>query len=311
MMFLFADGMVVPQTMASVVAGLAAAVFVWWLIGVLRSEDIEQGIEWRYDVSRINELRRLSVFYRVFQPAIGLFARLNRAAFREGLPEIQREIQAAGLPRFWLAEEYLARCQLIAIFCTPAFAYLCRGMGVAGVMTTGVMVVAAAWWLRRRLARRAKYRLRQIILRMPFLLDHLTLLMEAGATFLDALKQAVDEFEGHAVAEEFGRVLADINMGKTRVEAFQALRDRLADDEISSIIGFVLQGEKLGTPLAGIFRTQANVLRVKRSQRAETIAGEAGVNMLLPAVLVMVSTALVIIGPIVLYYLKFDLSLEG
>ena len=51
------------------------------------------------------------------------------------------------------------------------------------------------------------------------------------------------------------------------------------------------------------------MLRLKRSQRAETIAGEAGVNMLLPAVMVMAATVLVIIGPFLLNYLYFGLSL--
>jgi len=87
------------------------------------------------------------------------------------------------------------------------------------------------------------------------------------------------------------------------------MRARLSDDEITSIIGSILQGEMLGTPLANIFRTQADVLRVKRSQRAETIAGEAGVNMLLPAVLIMVATVLIILGPFLLNYLYFGLSL--
>ena len=166
-----------------------------------------------------------------------------------------------------------------------------------------------AWWLRHRLAVRAASRLRLIKRRMPFLLDLLTLLMEAGSSFLNALAQAVEEFRGHPVAEEFGRVLADMNLGKTRFEAFQAMRDRLADDEITSIIGSILQGETLGTPLARIFRTQADVLRIKRTQRAELLAGEAGVNMLLPGVLIMAATVLIIIGPFLLNYLKFGLSM--
>jgi tight adherence protein C len=144
---------------------------------------------------------------------------------------------------------------------------------------------------------------------MPFLLDLLTLLMEAGSTFLGAMRQAVQEFEGHPVAQEFGRVLADMSLGKTRSEAFASMRNRLADDEIASVIGSILQGENLGTPLAGVFRTQADVLRVKRTQRAELIAGEAGVNMLLPAVMVMVATVLIILGPFFLNYLYFGLSL--
>jgi tight adherence protein C len=51
------------------------------------------------------------------------------------------------------------------------------------------------------------------------------------------------------------------------------------------------------------------VLRVKRSQRAETIAGEAGVQMLLPAVLVMAAAILVILGPFALNYLSFGFNL--
>ena len=170
-------------------------------------------------------------------------------------------------------------------------------------------VMATAWLLRLRLAGRAKRRLYLIKRRMPFLLDLLTLLMEAGSTFLNAMAQAVDEFRGHPVAEEFGRVLSDMNMGKTRVEAFEAMRDRLADDEITSIIGAILQGEYLGTPLGKIFRTQADVLRLKRTQRAEVVAGEAGVNMLLPGILIMVATVLIIIGPFMLNYLRFGMTM--
>jgi tight adherence protein C len=118
------------------------------------------------------------------------------------------------------------------------------------------------------------------------------------------MAQAVREFEGHPVSVEFGRVLSDMSLGKTRTEAFRAMQNRLNDDEVTSIIGSILQGEDLGTPLAQIFRTQADVLRLKRTQRAETMAAEAGVNMLLPGILIMASTVLIILGPFVLSFLR-------
>jgi tight adherence protein C len=295
---------------ASVLMGLMTGVVGWVVVRVLQSGDLEQGAEWRYDISRINELRRMDSFYRLFQPVIVMFGWLNRRAFRESLPAIRREIQAAGLPRFWLPEEYLGRAQLVALFTTPAWVYIMVSLFESyGLVMAILAVMLTAWFLRRRLAARAAYRLRQIKRRMPFLLDLLTLLMEAGSTFLNALKQAVEEFQGHPVSEEFGRVLTDMSLGKTRMEAFQALRDRLADDEIGSIVGSILQGEHLGTPLAQIFRTQADVLRMKRTQRAETVAAEAGVNMLLPAVLIMAATVLIILGPFLLNYLKVGLLL--
>jgi tight adherence protein C len=294
------------QFAACVTIGLAVAVVAWWVVRVLRSDDLAQGAEWRYDVSRINELRRADPFYRLFQPVLQLFARGNRAVFGENLPEVYRQIQMAGLPRFWLPEEYLGKLELIALLATPLFVYLFFSFfGPPGLVLAALAVPVTAWALRHRLAVRAAARLRNIKRRMPFLLDLLTLLMEAGATFLNALRQAVDEFRGHPVADEFGRVLADMNMGKTRAEAFQAMRDRLADDEVTSIIGAILQGEQLGTPLAKIFRSQADVLRLKRTQRAELVAGEAGVNMLLPGILVMAATVIIILGPFLLNYLNF------
>lgn len=292
------------------VMGAAVGVFVAWLYQVLRAEDLPQDKEWRYDVTRINELRRIDVFYRVFQPLIQLLAAFNRAAFPDALPEIHREIQAAGLPRFWLPEEYLARAELFALGLSPLYGYFfSNALGLAGLLVAAGLTILTAYFLRRRLAAQAQWRLTLIKRRMPFLLDLLTLLMEAGSSFLNALAQAVKEFHGHPVAEEFGRVLADMHMGKTRYEAFSAMRDRLSDDEITSIIGAILQGEELGTPLAHIFRTQADLLRLKRTQRAETIAGEAGVNMLLPGVLIMIATVLIIVGPFLMNYLQFGLSM--
>ncbi|NMC20233.1 MAG: type II secretion system F family protein [Thermogutta sp.] len=298
---------------------LAAACLMWgtaaffitrWLWLVLQTEDLPQGAEWRYDISRINELRRSDWFYRSFQPVLQILGRFNRGAFREALPEIQRHIHAAGLSRFWLAEEYLGKLEMIGFFLLPLYTYFfVRAVGLGGLLVAFATSLLTVWFLRLRLASRAARRLRDIKRRLPFLLDLLTLLMEAGSTFLNALAQAVEEYRGHPVSEEFGRVLADMQLGKTRYEAFAAMKDRLADDEITSIIGSILQGETLGTPLASIFRTQADVLRIKRSQRAETVAGEAGVNMLLPGILVMAAAVLILIGPFLLNYLDFGLAL--
>jgi len=305
-MTLFAAGMM-TGLLGSAMIGGALGVLVWWIIAAFTTEDLEQADEWRFDVSRMNALRRLDTSYRLFQPVIQFFAKFNRAAFRERLPEVQREILAAGLPRYWLPEEYLARTQLTALLLTPVYLYLSvRMMGVSGyaVFMAAMLSVGTAWMLRRRLTQLAQKRLVAIKRRMPFLLDLLTLLMDAGLSFLQALKQSVVEFEGHPVANEFGRVLSDMNMGRVRTEAFNNMRQRLNDDEISGIIGAIIQGEELGTPLTEIFRTQADVLRIKRTQRAETIAGEAGVNMLLPGILVMAACVLVILGPFILGYMR-------
>lgn len=277
------------------------------IANTLATDDLEQGDQWRFDINRINELRRISFLYRTFQPVILAFAKFNRGAFKSSLPEIGREIQAAGLPRFWTAEEYLGRIEVIALLLLPAIVYGCvQMMGPAGAVLAIVLDVLLAYLLRRRLRNQALYRLVLIKRRLPFLLDLVTLLMEAGATFIAALEDAVEEYRDHPVGVEFGRVLSEMNMGKGRIGALESLKDRLHDDEITSIVGSIIQGETLGTPLARIFRTQADVLRLKRSQRAERIAGESAVQMLLPGVLVMGSTVIIILGPFLINFIYSD-----
>lgn len=290
--------------LASGLVALSVYLFVVVIANTLASEDPTQDDEWRYDVGRINELRRISPFYRMLQPAIQALARFNRGAFQNQLPEMGREIQAAGLPRVWTPEEYLARIELISIFLLPAYVYfMTQMMGPAGIVLAVVLSGITGVMLRRQLTARARHRLVLIKRRMPFLLDLVTLLMEAGSTFLQALQKAVSEYRTHPVGVEFGRVLSELNMGKGRIQALEAMRDRLHDDEITSIVGSIIQGEQLGTPLARIFRTQADVLRLKRSQRAERMSGEAAVKMLLPAVLIMAATVIIILGPFLLNFI--------
>ena len=281
---------------AATAAGIA--ILAWWIIRSLSSEDLEQDSEWRFDVNRVNELRRIDDIFRSFQPIIKIFARINRNMFSDSLPLIAREINAAGLPRFWMPEEYLGKMQFIALLITPFYLwFFVSYFGDVGVILSVFGFIITAWILRIRLRKRALYRVVLIKRRLPFLLDLMTLLMEAGSTFLHALGQGVREFQGHPVAAEFGRVLSDMQMGKTRTDAFAAMQSRLDDDEISGIISSIIQGEQLGSPLAQVFRIQSDVLRIKRTQRGEKIAAEAGVNMLLPGVLVMLSTVLIILGP--------------
>ena len=60
----------------------------------MESDDLEQGAEWRYDVSRMNELRRIDPLYRLLYPVFTTLAHVNRAVFRKSLPEIHRQVQA-------------------------------------------------------------------------------------------------------------------------------------------------------------------------------------------------------------------------
>jgi tight adherence protein C len=178
------------------------------------------------------------------------------------------------------------------------------GSLVAGVALGTGLGLLTSFLKRSEVATRRRERLRTIRRRLPFAVDLLALLMEAGTSFQEALTAVVSEMEGTALGEELATVLRDIGLGRTRKDALDAFQDRLRDGEISEIVFAVNKAEELGTPLSQILKTQAQQLRLKRSQWVEKAAAEAQVKIVFPGMVTMVACLLIVLAPFVLqaYY---------
>ncbi len=259
----------------------------------------------RYDVARLADLREASLIVRVFEPLVHLLSGVARRLLPEELPAVQRDLHVSGASRAWKPEEWLASTAIAAaLFSLPGGLWCLREFGLPGLVMAAVFVVCLSVLMRRRLHTQAVRRMWRIKTRLPYFLDLVNLLMEAGATFLNALREAVREFADQPVGQEFGRVLTELSLGRNRSAALESMRDRLQDDEITSLVGAIIQGEEHGSPLAQVLRGQADFLRIKRTQRAETIAGEAGVQMLFPAMLVMMATVILILAPFAMEFVS-------
>lgn len=285
--------------------GSAIAVLVLTVRGALQRATPRTVDADRFDVVRLADLRRVSLTVRLFEPLIRLLAPLYSRVMPEELPAVQRDLNVSGAARAWKPEEWLAASLIEAVLLSiPGTTWCLREFGVAGLVMATVLVFVIALIQRRRLHSQAVRRMWKIKTRLPYFLDLVNLLMEAGSTFLNALREACREFSRQPVGEEFGRVLAELSMGRNRSAALESLRDRLQDDEVTSLVGAIIQGEEHGSPLVQVLRGQADFLRIKRTQRAETIAGEAGVQMLFPAMLIMMATVIVILAPFAMEFVS-------
>lgn len=259
----------------------------------------------RYDIARLADLREASLIVRLFEPLVQLLSGVMRRLLSEELPAVQRDLNVSGASRAWKPEEWLASSVIAAtLFGLPGSVWCLREFGLPGLVMAAALVLIIAVVMRRRLHTQAVRRMWRIKTRLPYFLDLVNLLMEAGATFLNALRESVREFADQPVGQEFGRVLTELSLGRNRSAALESMRDRLQDDEITSLVGAIIQGEEHGSPLAQVLRGQADFLRIKRTQRAETIAGEAGVQMLFPAMLVMMATVILILAPFAMEFVS-------
>jgi tight adherence protein C len=186
------------------------------------------------------------------------------------------------------------------------------GLGlVAGLMTirNPSSLVVSSWlillfmmffypeiWLRGAIAGRHK-----IIQRgLPFVLDLLTLCVEAGLDFMSALSRIIERRKMDALTEEMMRVFHNIKLGKTRRQALKEMRDRINHPDVTSVVNALIQADELGVSLGTILRIQSDQMRTKRFQRAETLANQAPTKMLLPLVFIFIAALIILTGPVLL-----------
>ena len=236
---------------------------------------------------------------RDFRGCLAALARANeRWAPEAVLARMDGWLRKAGRPRDWSAGHLIAAMQAgAALFLGPGIAIsFCLGLGVAaGVASFAAGAAYPLLWLRDRV--RARH---QAISRaLPYDLDLLTLSVEAGLDFAAALAQVVEKGRPGPLADELALVLKELRLGKTREQALRNLAQRVDLPALTSFVQALVHADRMGTPLGKVLRILSTQLRVERTQRAEKLANEAPVKLLLPLVLFIFPTLfLMLFGPL-------------
>jgi tight adherence protein C len=238
---------------------------------------------------------------RVLEPARERMLRLGRRLTPQGwLQKMSDRLEAAGSPRGWDVNRILsvkvlsAAVGLLIGFALPLVA------GASPLVVVGCTLgVGLLGWFGPDLAiyQVAYNRRMQIRKDLPDALDLLTITVEAGLAFDAAMTQVARNTEG-PLAEEFYRVLQEIQLGKGRGEALETMASRVDIEELNAFVGAVVQADSLGIPIAQVLRVQAREMRIKRSQRAEEAAMKVPVKILFPLIFcILPSLFIVVMGP--------------
>jgi tight adherence protein C len=128
-------------------------------------------------------------------------------------------------------------------------------------------------------------------------LDLLTISVEAGLAFDAAVSQVARNSEG-PLADEFFRVLQEMQIGMGRTDAMRALGERTDVEELQGFVTAMVQADAFGIPIANVLRVQAKEMRIKRSQRAEEKAQKVPVKILFPLIFcILPCLFIVVLGP--------------
>jgi tight adherence protein C len=213
---------------------------------------------------------------------------------------MRRSLVLAGNPYGWGVEEFLGFRALLgmALGVVGYLLLLPRGPLNAllfAVMFGGIGFLLPVFWLGSRI----KVRQKEIFKAMPNALDLLSVSVEAGLGFDQALGEVVQKWH-NALTQEFATLLGELQMGRSRREALRGLMDRTGVQELGAFASALIQADELGASISRTLTIQAEQIRMRRRQRAEREAREAAIKMLIPLVFLMLpSLFVVILGPAV------------
>lgn len=245
---------------------------------------------------------------RVLVPMFGRFTRLGRALSPVGqVDRIRHRLALAGNPPRWDVDRVLAFKVLGGLcgFILGALGSIAAGVSLPeSIGITILLTLLGLYAPNIALLQKSQRRQAQIRRELPDALDLLSISVEAGLAFDAALAQVARNTTG-PLAEEFFRVLQEMQLGTGRAEAMRALGERTTVPELRGFITAMVQADAFGVPVANVLRVQAAEMRVKRSQLAEEKAQKVPVKILFPLIFcILPALFIVVLGPAVITILR-------
>lgn len=239
----------------------------------------------------------LAVRDRLVAPVVDALRRVGERLSPGGAgTRIARSLDRAGNPAGWSIERIMA-AKAVSMVLFAFVAVLFLGFDVRGLLVAAMAGLAGFFLPDLLVYNAGAKRQQQLTKGLAEALDMLTVCVEAGQGFDGAIMQVAKTVTG-PIGGEFARVLSEMQIGKSRGEAFAALGERVSTPEVKNFVSALVQADRMGLPIAAVLREQTREMRIARRQRAEEKAQKVTVKILFPLLLcIFPALFIVIIGP--------------
>ena len=279
----------------SAVAAAAVFLLAYWVFNLAAERDQKRAFK---SLARYVNVRNPdAAFSKEIEESTILLKLGRRFVTGKYLKSLDDSLQLAGNHGTLAIDGLIVRKMLFATI-GLAIGVLCLSRGVSfGFLMILLLSLAGFYVPDRLVASQGQARLAQIESGLPDAIDLLSLCVEAGLSFEAAASRVSINLDG-PVAEEFGAVIGEIQLGKSRAEALGGLASRSKSPGLIRLSSALLQVERLGIPVSTVLQEQAREIRKARRDYSREQAQKVTVKILAPLMLCLLPAVfIVVIGP--------------
>lgn len=238
---------------------------------------------------------------RVLFPLLARAQRMGRRLTPEDASErIREKLEKAGNPFGWTVERVMAGkvVGFAAALVVSLVLALLLGLSFIPMLALVVIASLAGYMAPNMYLYQQTYeRTEQLARALPDAIDLLTISVESGLGFDAACAQVARNTDG-PLAEEFARMLQEMQIGRGRSAALRSMADRTNLADLRSFVSAMVQADAFGIPVGQVLRVQSSEIRVKRRQWAEEKAQQVPVKILVPLIFcILPCLFIVVLGP--------------
>ncbi|WP_057979707.1 type II secretion system F family protein, partial [Caloramator mitchellensis] len=255
-----------------------------------------------------DETSEKSFLERAILPIYNYFANFfYKATPSNKIENLIKKLERAGYQKNSLEKWLFNKAMTVII--AFLLSYMLFDLILKNMLKSGLMAVLIAILVNTlfnfNLSSRIEKRKRNILRDLPYILDLITVSVEAGLSFDGAIARVIENIKGD-LSDEFAKTLKEIRMGIQRKVALKNLSDRCDVREISMLVTSLIQADELGVSLGKVLRIESANLREQRKQIAREKALKAPIKMLFPLIFFIFPTIFtIILGPAVIKIYNF------
>jgi tight adherence protein C len=291
---------------------IAVLVFIFIIILFIPSTWFEANMIRRRLLNAPKEVRvkgKLSI-KRLTPIAINLMTLLNIKIPMEKRREIEKRLQLGGQEGKLSLEDLITLKVLLGLFFPVYILFLGAVSGKAmliylAIFTLPVGFLAPDQWLKSKVKKRQA----QIRRELPYVLNAIAVMSEAGLNLMPAMQEFARKEDGE-LAKELKKVTQDVSVGDSQVKALERMGERCQVDEVNRFISTLSQSiERGASGITKVLRDQAAEVWEERKKNAQHLGEQASMKLFFPLlVLALPATAIFILGPAILSIIEFLIS---